>query len=236
MIDPMGSPTSPTTAARRRGRPSVIDRDRIIAAALDIAAEDGAAAVSMSSVAKRLGVALPGLYYHLRNVDELLGLVAEALLGELAVPDVRLRWDRWLMTFATGFRDLLRAQPILTRVPYLSVHQPFPAVMTDRALRVLIRAGFDPHTASLAFGELTRKVVDLVFAEQARAEETSHGHSPLKVLRDRARIAGREDTPSLHLFLDDVEDMPDVIDGIDDFLWEWNMRVEIGGLESLLQQ
>jgi len=225
----------PTSAARgRRGRPSLIDRDRIVSAALELSAEEGSTSVSMSSVAKRLGVATPALYYHIRNLDELLGAVAEALLSELPPPDVRLRWDRWLTSFATGFRELLRQQPILTRVPYLSVHQPFTAIMTDRGIRVLIRAGFDPPVASLAFGEFARKVVDLVYAEQSRAEETSHGDSPLRVLRERAAQAVPEQTPSLQAAVRALDGVPEAFDGIDDYVWEWNLHVELLGLAALL--
>lgn len=221
---------------RKRGRPSIIDRRMIVSTALSIAAEQGASAVTMSSVARRLGVGMPALYNHIRNLDELLGLVASALLADVPVPDVRIRWDRWLLAFADEFRATLVNEPLLTRIPSLSVHQPFPVQTVERGLRVLTRAGFDEVTAVTVFGEFVRKLVDLVYAEHARDGETRIGQSPLRVLRDRAEGVPATEIPALVSVLDALATIPEDVDGISEVLWEWNLRVEILGLRALLDE
>ena len=221
---------------RKRGRPPIIDRDMIVGAALAIAADDGASAVTMSSVARRLGVGMPALYNHIRNVDELLGLVASALLADVPVPDVRTRWDRWLIAFADDFRAALVDEPLLTRIPSLSVHQPFPVQTVERGLRVLTRAGFVDVTAVTVFGEFIRKVVDLVYAEHARDDETRAGQSPLRVLRARAEGVAATEIPALTSVLDTLSSVPEDVDGVSEVLWQWNLHVEILGLRALLDE
>jgi AcrR family transcriptional regulator len=221
---------------RRRGRPATIDRARIVSAALAIAAEEGASAVTMSSVARRLGVGMPALYHHIRNVDDLLGLVATALLRDLQIPDVRMRWDRWLVAFADSFRAALIDEPLLTRIPSLSVHQPFPVHTVERGLRVLVRGGFDELTAALVFGEFVRKVVDLVFAQQARAAETKSGHSPLRVMRAGADRVAEAEIPTLSAVLEALSPVEEDPDRVSEFLWDWNLRLEILGLRALLDE
>jgi AcrR family transcriptional regulator len=206
----------------------------IVAAALSIASEEGASAVSMSSVARRLGVGMPALYHYIRNVNELLGVVASALLADIPLPDSRLRWDRWLLAFAEEFRSTLKREPLLTRIPSLSVHQPFPAQTIERGLRTLVRGGFDELTAVVVFGEFVRKVVDLVYAEHARDEEVSIGQSPLHVLRARAEGVPATEISTLTSVLEALSSVPEDVEGVSDLLWEWNLHVELLGLRALL--
>ena len=59
-------------------RPARISRDQIAAAALAIADRDGLEAVSMRSVAARLGVGTMSLYNHVRNKADLERLLLDA--------------------------------------------------------------------------------------------------------------------------------------------------------------
>jgi AcrR family transcriptional regulator len=229
---------APTRRPPRRtgkpGRPALIDRDSIVASAVELAHEKGAGAVSMSAVAKRLGVGMPALYYHLRNADELLAAVGTALLADMPIPDVRLRWDRWLVALAADFRALLLREPILVRVPHLSVHQPFPPQVVDRAVRVLVKAGFDRGTALVVYGEFVRRMVDLVYAELAREEEARQGLFPIRTLREQAAMVTPAEAPELHAILRDWDGMPDDPSGASEWLWRWNLGFEIVAIRAML--
>lgn len=228
-LEPAELPTS-----RRPGRPARIDRRRIVDAAIAVSTESGPAEVTMSAVAKRLGVAMPGLYHHVSSLDELLSSVAEELLGRLVLPDVRLRWDRWLVTFSYDLRVLLQTQPLLTRLPYLAVHPPFDATALERALRVLTRAGFAPDYALVMFSQHVRVVVDLVHAEHAREHERAAGRSPIAYLRQIATADRRADTPILDAVLARFGEVPDDRRGYDDVLFEWQLHLEIAGWAAAL--
>jgi AcrR family transcriptional regulator len=55
----------------------------IVAAAADLLESDGLPAVTMAAVAARVGVRAPSLYKRVRDRDELIGLVAQAAVGDL---------------------------------------------------------------------------------------------------------------------------------------------------------
>ena len=58
--------------------------DAIVLAARDLLERDGLAGVSMQAVATRVGVRAPSLYKRVQSREELIRLVAEATLGDLA--------------------------------------------------------------------------------------------------------------------------------------------------------
>src|SRR5919199_3069026 len=62
-------------------------REQLAAAALAIADEEGLDAVTMRRVADALGAGTMTLYHYVQSKDELLILMADAMMGELLVPD-----------------------------------------------------------------------------------------------------------------------------------------------------
>jgi AcrR family transcriptional regulator len=109
------------TARRRPGRPARIDRDSIVRAAVELAAETGAEQITMTSVAERLGVAMPALYYHVSSREELLGLVGTSVLQRIAVPD-HPAWDEWLLAFARALRARALQDPGLVNTTPITAH------------------------------------------------------------------------------------------------------------------
>jgi AcrR family transcriptional regulator len=82
------------------GRKPSLTRDRIAAAALEIADNEGFDAVSMRNVARALGVGTMSLYHYIRTKDDLLALMDDRLLAEIVVPDDELP-DDWREALAT---------------------------------------------------------------------------------------------------------------------------------------
>jgi AcrR family transcriptional regulator len=74
---------TPADGASRPGPKSMLDVDRIVAAAVHVADTEGLAAVSMRRVASDLGVAAMTLYSHVPGKGELVDLMLDAVLGEL---------------------------------------------------------------------------------------------------------------------------------------------------------
>ena len=68
-----------------------LEADEIVTAAVEIFQESGLDAVSMRSVAARLGVSPMPLYSRVGNKDALLDAIAERLLEDLAPPRDRRR-------------------------------------------------------------------------------------------------------------------------------------------------
>src|ERR671929_689410 len=68
-------------------RPARFTRSEVITSALQLADEQGLAAVTMSAVAARLGVTPMALYAHVDSKEHLLDLLVEAVLCELPGTD-----------------------------------------------------------------------------------------------------------------------------------------------------
>lgn len=104
-------------AAGKGPRPG-LTLDRIVAAAVDIALEEGIKAVSMSRIAQRLGVSTMGLYRYVGSKDELLLLMVDAGWGP--APTERTPGEGWrqgLTRWAWVQRERLYAHPWMLAIP-----------------------------------------------------------------------------------------------------------------------
>jgi AcrR family transcriptional regulator len=72
-----------------------ISRGELAAAAVRIADTEGFDALSMRRLAQEVGVGTMTIYHHLRNKDELLTLVNDAVMGEVVVPDDERLPNKW---------------------------------------------------------------------------------------------------------------------------------------------
>jgi AcrR family transcriptional regulator len=83
--------------SRRKAR---LTRERIAAAALAIADQEGFQAVSMRRVAQELKVGTMSLYYYVKTKDDLIAVMDDALMGEALVPSLPKDWRRAMMDIA----------------------------------------------------------------------------------------------------------------------------------------
>jgi AcrR family transcriptional regulator len=93
----------------RRGRRPAWSREQIVAAAIELADAEGWDAVSMRRIASELGAGTMSLYHYVRTRDDLAALVADAIMGELIVPEDEL---------PDGWRDGLAAIARRTRAAF----------------------------------------------------------------------------------------------------------------------
>ncbi len=83
-----------------RGRPARVTRPQIVDAGVAIADAEGLDAVSMRSVARRLGVGAMTLYSHVGSRRELLDAMVEQAYGDFTIPDPDLPWRAGLESYA----------------------------------------------------------------------------------------------------------------------------------------
>src|SRR5215212_11537584 len=89
-----------------------LTRQRVVAEALTVIAKDGAQALTMRSLAARLGVVPGALYHHVRNKQQLQDLLLDSVLAEVDVhTDPSLGWPEQLKILATRLRQVLEAHP-----------------------------------------------------------------------------------------------------------------------------
>jgi AcrR family transcriptional regulator len=88
-------------------------REQIVQAALTIADEEDFEAVSMRRVAAALGAGTMTLYHYVPTKEALVALMADAIMGELVVPQDELPdgWREGLIEIARRTRDVFARHP-----------------------------------------------------------------------------------------------------------------------------
>jgi TetR/AcrR family tetracycline transcriptional repressor len=87
-----------------------LNRDKVIAEALDLLDEVGIDALSTRRLAQRLGVEQPALYWHFRNKAALLAAMADTAMtphGQQLLPEPGDGWSAWFAVNMRSFRDTL---------------------------------------------------------------------------------------------------------------------------------
>jgi len=133
-------------AARKRPGPTPsLSKEQVVSAALEVMAEDGLGAVSFRSVGRRLGVNPMALYTYVRDKDELLARMYDAVCADISLdlvsdaPAV----DQ-LVDYYVAARDVLLRNVELYRLvrrpdlPGLDLHT------AERLCALLGRLGLDP--------------------------------------------------------------------------------------------
>jgi TetR/AcrR family tetracycline transcriptional repressor len=130
-----------------------LTRQRVVAEALAVIAQDGAQAVTLRRLAAQLGVVPGALYHHVGNKQQLQDLVLDGVLAEVDVhTDPSPAWTEQLKILATRLRQVLEAHPgvagiLKTRDPL----GPHSLALAEAVLSPLQTAGFADRETGLAF-------------------------------------------------------------------------------------
>ena len=101
--------TAPTR--RRPGRPARLSREQIVESAVAIADGGGLEAVTMRTVAHRLGAEAMSLYRHVANKEDLVDGMIDLVYGEIELPDPAAPWPDALRARAISARAALVRHP-----------------------------------------------------------------------------------------------------------------------------
>jgi AcrR family transcriptional regulator len=130
-----------------------LTRERVVAEALAVIAEDGVQALTMRRLAARLGVVPGAVYHHVRNKQRLHDLLLDGVLAEIDFNlDPSLAWTEQLKVLAHRLRQVLEDHPgvagiLKTRDPL----GPHSLALAEAFLGPLQTAGFGKREAGLAF-------------------------------------------------------------------------------------
>jgi AcrR family transcriptional regulator len=130
-----------------------LTRERVVTEALAVIAEDGVPALTMRSLAARLGVVPGAVYHHVRNKEQLQDLLLDGVLAEVEFDlDSPQHWTEQLKALAHRLRRVLEAHPgvagiLKTRDPL----GPHSLALAEAFLSPLLATGFGDREAGLAF-------------------------------------------------------------------------------------
>jgi AcrR family transcriptional regulator len=193
------SPRMGRTRRARAGR-HPLTRDRILAAALELADADGIGAVTMQGVGRRLGVEAMSLYRHVDNKEAILDGLVDLIVSEVDLPPRTGGWKRAMRTRA------ISAHRVFGRHAWaigLVESRTRPGAATLRhheaVLGVLLDAGFSGVQAARTYTLLDSYIYGFAFQgaslpfddaeEQARLGEELLGLLPADAYPNVARVA-----------------------------------------------
>lgn len=118
---------------------SLLSRETIVKAAISMADSEGLQAVSLRGVSAKLEAPVMSLYRHVRNKEDLLLLMAEAVFGEVPLPRTLKGWRPTLEAAARAEWRLMRRHPWLARLAAINRPQPMENAIrfTDFVLQAL---------------------------------------------------------------------------------------------------
>jgi TetR/AcrR family tetracycline transcriptional repressor len=129
----------------------VIDRSNLLREAVALLDEAGLEGLTMRKLAERLGVQAPSLYNHVRDKDELVALIADALSAEITVPASGMPWRQAIEQIARGFRRVLLAHRDAALVFAMSPPAgPNRMRLIEHVLATVMEAGFAKENACKA--------------------------------------------------------------------------------------
>jgi AcrR family transcriptional regulator len=149
-----------------------MNRETVVAEALDLLDEVGLDAVSTRRLARRLGVEQPSRYWHFRNKKALLAAMAEAAMAPHAtapLPAPPEDWREWFLENTRSFRRTL-----LMRRDGARLHAGTSPGAADldrlaRKMEFLLASGLPERDAQMAMLAAGRFTVGSVLEEQAGA-------------------------------------------------------------------
>ena len=103
----MRDESGPVKTDTKAARPEGLTRDRIVAAALDLADAGGFQALSMRTLADQLDTAPMSLYRHVANKEDLLDAMIDVVFAEAEVPSGQKDWKSEMRERAMSTRAAL---------------------------------------------------------------------------------------------------------------------------------
>jgi len=202
--------------------PKPLSRERILRAAFDHADEHGLAAVTMRSVAGRLGVEAMSLYHHVPSKKAVLDGLVDLLVQVAELPSGDVTAEEWVRGAARGLRELGARHPRL--VPLFSsravpLTDPAAAEPFESGLAAFMRSGYDVAGAYAAIQTVLVSLLAMTQLEAISALETEAPEASSVGSLDEARF------PLLHQVSDDLA-------GLEEF-WDTLVEVLVKGLDRL---
>jgi AcrR family transcriptional regulator len=147
--------TKPAPGRRRRSARSPLDRERIVAAALRIVDTDGVVALSIRRLAADLGTSPMAVYWHIRDKEELLDLIGEAVIESIELPAPTGDWQEQLRDVHRAMLDAVLRHPNTADLMIGRARYGRAGIqLFERLLTILLEAGLDPRSAFDAYQSL----------------------------------------------------------------------------------
>ena len=155
-----------------------LSTERVLEAAVALAARDGIESLTMRKLADDLGVGAMSLYHHVPNKDELLDGMVDIVFSEIELPSTDVDWKTAMRQRAISTREVLNRHPWAVGLME-SRATPGPASLRlhDAVLGCLREGGFSIEMAIQAYSVQDAYIYGFALQEKtlpfANAEESA---------------------------------------------------------------
>jgi AcrR family transcriptional regulator len=169
-------------------RRAPLTRERVLQAAVELADRDGIEALSMRKLGRALGVEGMALYRHVRNKEELLDGIVDAVVGEIRAPRGDGNWKADMRALALTARQVMLRHPWAPRV-LVDRQDIGPATLghIDTVLGILSAGGFTIDMAHHALHVLGSRI--LGFTQDPFNDSSDPRPSPEEALLQAKALA-----------------------------------------------
>jgi len=164
----MGSPESATEPRAR------LSKDRVLRAAVALAARDGIEALTMRKLADDLGAGAMSLYHHVPNKEHLLDGMVDIVFSEIEPPPTDVDWKTAMRTRAVSTREVLaRHRWAIGLMEGRTTHGPANLSLHNAVLGCLRAAGFSLEATVHAYSVLDAYIYGFALQERDMSSESA---------------------------------------------------------------
>ena len=223
-----------------------LSRDAVVARALEIGTTEGLEAVSLRRVAQELGVTPMALYRHVRDKQDLINAMTEAVLEGIDAtagfrPDMA--WTEQMRVAIDNYKEQLDARPLALRlsIAYTGDGPPSFWRVLEHLLAILLGAGFARRDAIVLIRMISNLLAGyLLLLQQSGPSDTAVARldsHQLDLLRRRFALTQlslpRDEFPNL---IESAEDTAEVWLTDPNEWWDNTVDLITFGLERMLER
>lgn len=145
-----------------------LTRELITSVAADLIKEQGLDALTMRTVAARLGVSAMALYHHVEDKDEIVRMVGDDILAKIDLPDPESGdWRVLLTDTVNAAHDALLSVPGMSTVLLTRTLLPHAHRLLFFCIRQFERAGLSSEEARIAYAGLHQLSIGRLMVESS---------------------------------------------------------------------
>lgn len=229
---------------KSRGKRRGLNRELVVARALELGTNEGLDAVSLRRLALEFGVTPMALYRHVRDKQDLVNAMTEVVMEQFDVKaGVRpsMTWSERIRRAMTNFKEQMDAQPLALplSIAYSGEGPPGFWRMSEDLLGILLDAGFSRRQAIVLIRVISNLLSGYLLLlrqdDPGRTEEM--GSRELELLRRRVELVQLSLPPDrFPNIVSSAHDMADIWLRNPDHWWRDTVDLIIFGLERMLEK
>jgi TetR/AcrR family tetracycline transcriptional repressor len=232
-----------TEHVQARGRPG-LTREAVVTRALEIGTAEGLEAVSLRRLAQELGVTPMALYRHVRDKQDLINAMTDAVLeGIDATVGFRpeMTWTERMRLAINNYKEQIDARPLALPLSIAYTGEGPPAFwkVLEDLLAILLEAGFGRREAIVLIRMISNLLAGylLLLQQGAASDATQLDAHQIDLLRRRFALSQlslpRDEFPNL---VESAEDTAEVWLSDPHRWWRNTVDLITFGLEAMLER